>query len=65
MLINQAFLFLIKKLEFPVHKTESCYRAMGHMKKKNTKMKKVVCNLGVLKHFGPWDLFWSGDIETF
>ena len=25
----------------------------------------VVYNMGVLKHFAPWDIFWSGSIEAF
>ena len=25
----------------------------------------VVCNMGVLKHYAPWDIFWSGGIEIF
>ena len=24
-----------------------------------------VLSLGVLKHFAPWEIFWSGNIETF
>ena len=29
------------------------------------KIKSVVYNVGVLKHFAPRDMVWSGDIETF
>ena len=25
----------------------------------------VVCNMGLLKHFHPWNIFWSGVTETF
>ena len=25
-----------------------------------TKCNVIVCNFGILKHFAPWDIFWSG-----